>query len=543
MADVSINRNEVLDLEKGNNVFRLLHQNVQYLSNKVQSFENFVNEIKSDFIVVTEHGLNIEQLSICKLNNYTLVDSFCREGHKSGGVALFINNIWKANSKNVKAFSKEMTFEVAAAQIEFGNQTIMVLGIYRSPSSNILQFLDHLDNLLCRIVKLKTKIIIMGDLNIDLDFDNDNYKKLSEIFHIHNIRDTIFAPTRETHNKCSIIDHIITNLDDSNFMVGNINNFLSDHFAQYMDIKDVKIDSYKEKRTYRITNKESVTHLNILLSQETWKDVFESCSINDKWEKFYNIFNIYFNQCCPIVTKIFKNKLSSRVSLPEETIDIRNKMKEMHLLYKSTSHSYYKTQYKYYKKTYESSLKSLKSQTIELKLQESNNISKTAWDIINSVRKENKRKSDNVCLKVNGRIEYNPTVISNTFNNYFLNIAKTITQNSPSVTGNRPNDDFNCSSIYLHATSKKEILDIIRVLKSTKSSGWDGISTVLLKQCMEVLVEPLVYLINESILAGVFPNCLKISTVIPLYKKGDKLDVNNYRPITLTLVFAKVLRI
>lgn len=163
MADVSINRNEVLDLEKGNNVFRLLHQNVQYLSNKVQSFENFVNEIKSDFIVVTEHGLNIEQLSICKLNNYTLVDSFCREGHKSGGVALFINNIWKANSKNVKAFSKEMTFEVAAAQIEFGNQTIMILGIYRSPSSNILQFLDHLDNLLCRIVKLKTKIIILGD--------------------------------------------------------------------------------------------------------------------------------------------------------------------------------------------------------------------------------------------------------------------------------------------------------------------------------------------------------------------------------------------
>ena len=32
---------------------------------------------------------------------------------------------------------------------------------------------------------------------------------------------------------------------------------------------------------------------------------------------------------------------------------------------------------------------------------------------------------------------------------------------------------------------------------------------------------------------GVFPNILKIANVIHIHKKGDKLDCNNYRPISI----------
>jgi hypothetical protein len=41
---------------------------------------------------------------------------------------------------------------------------------------------------------------------------------------------------------------------------------------------------------------------------------------------------------------------------------------------------------------------------------------------------------------------------------------------------------------------------------------------------------------------GIFPDCLKISVVKPLYKKGDKTSVTNSWPISLFPVFCKVLQ-
>ena len=40
-------------------------------------------------------------------------------------------------------------------------------------------------------------------------------------------------------------------------------------------------------------------------------------------------------------------------------------------------------------------------------------------------------------------------------------------------------------------------------------------------------------MINVSFNKGVFPDFLKVANVIPIHKKGEKLDPNNYRPISL----------
>jgi hypothetical protein len=41
---------------------------------------------------------------------------------------------------------------------------------------------------------------------------------------------------------------------------------------------------------------------------------------------------------------------------------------------------------------------------------------------------------------------------------------------------------------------------------------------------------------------GVLPGCLKISIVKPLFKKGDKTSMKNYRPIPLLMFFQKYWR-
>jgi hypothetical protein len=47
-------------------------------------------------------------------------------------------------------------------------------------------------------------------------------------------------------------------------------------------------------------------------------------------------------------------------------------------------------------------------------------------------------------------------------------------------------------------------------------------------------------LFNESVLAGLFPNCLKLARVIPIFKSGDTEQASNYRPISTLPVISKL---
>ena len=55
-----------------------------------------------------------------------------------------------------------------------------------------------------------------------------------------------------------------------------------------------------------------------------------------------------------------------------------------------------------------------------------------------------------------------------------------------------------------------------------------------------MITKPLTAIINQSILNGIFPDKLKLAKVIPIYKKGDVNDLNNYRPISLLPTLSKI---
>jgi retron-type reverse transcriptase len=54
------------------------------------------------------------------------------------------------------------------------------------------------------------------------------------------------------------------------------------------------------------------------------------------------------------------------------------------------------------------------------------------------------------------------------------------------------------------------------------------------------LVNVLTHIINLSLENGIFPTKLKLAKVIPLFKQGDRTNVNNYRPISLLPQFSKI---
>jgi len=81
---------------------------------------------------------------------------------------------------------------------------------------------------------------------------------------------------------------------------------------------------------------------------------------------------------------------------------------------------------------------------------------------------------------------------------------------------------------------------MISSLKPKNSSGYDEITSKIIKSCVSIISVPLSYIYNYSLHTGIFPDCLKIAVVKPLHKKGDKFNVSNYRPISLLPTFSKI---
>ena len=195
-------------------------------------------------------------------------------------------------------------------------------------------------------------------------------------------------------------------------------------------------------------------------------------------------------------------------------------------------------------------IKKAKQITYNKRILKSNNKSKTTWNIINELLGKEHSTKDIQKLAVEGSQLTNQRDIADAFNNYFSCIINKINSNnldnmryrncSSTYSYLEQNNGNHYSSMVLKSFSTKEIISIIKSLKTKNSSGYDEINTKLLKICARYICSPLTYICNKSISAGIFPESLKYSIIKPLYMKGDKTNPSNYRPISLLTSFSKV---
>jgi hypothetical protein len=77
-------------------------------------------------------------------------------------------------------------------------------------------------------------------------------------------------------------------------------------------------------------------------------------------------------------------------------------------------------------------------------------------------------------------------------------------------------------------------------LDPKKSAGPDNVPPVFMKECSPALVVPLTLIFNKSLISGCFPNEWKSGNIVPIHKKGDKSNIENYRPICIQSTLAKL---
>ena len=124
----------------------------------------------------------------------------------------------------------------------------------------------------------------------------------------------------------------------------------------------------------------------------------------------------------------------------------------------------------------------------------------------------------------------------------FANIGARTSQNVPKT--NKCFTSFiprlQTNSMFIQYVAPQDIINIVNKLKS--SSGQDGISTKIMKATITNIINPITYIINQSLQTSIVPDQMKIAKVVPIYKSSDQSILKIYRPISLLPAFKKYQR-
>ncbi|KFV90887.1 hypothetical protein N327_12948, partial [Fulmarus glacialis] len=85
------------------------------------------------------------------------------------------------------------------------------------------------------------------------------------------------------------------------------------------------------------------------------------------------------------------------------------------------------------------------------------------------------------------------------------------------------------------------VSNLLHRLDIRKCMGPDGMHPRVLKELSEVITKHLSILYQLCWLTGEVPVDWRLVNVTPIYKKGQKEDFGNYRPVSLTSVPGKVM--
>lgn len=118
-----------------------------------------------------------------------------------------------------------------------------------------------------------------------------------------------------------------------------------------------------------------------------------------------------------------------------------------------------------------------------------------------------------------------PSLIAHKFNTYFTEYNKSKTISKCKLTSR--------NSMLMKPASPEEIKLYIKTLNNTKSTGYDDISTTILKDVENLIAPVLCHIINNCFENEIYPSKLKDAIIKPCFKKKDRDLMTFYRPISL----------
>ena len=484
-------------------------------------------KLKFDIIILVETWLTHSTVTLCTLDGFNGFHSV-RNNKIGGGVSIFVNKLYECDE--VMSINNNI-FEAMAVNVKLSNNdNINFIGIYKPPNSNIPEFNNNLENLFVNINIKSDKCIVGGDFNLCLfkKDEDQNVKCFMNLMSSFSLIPHINLSTRKQNNSFSLIDNIWSNILSPTHS-GVIEAQITDHYPIFCIFGNLKRKPNDiVKISFRNYCSENFSLFKNKISEINWINSISDSNINTEF--FINKFEQTYNECFPIMTK---NVGVKRLRNPWLSNGILKCIKIKHKLYKNVKLSLCcNNYYKKYKNTLTQVIKTSKKLFFEKKFKDVQNNIKKTWALINGLI-GSKKFNKNVSLKINNCVVDSNDVASK-FNEYFTSAIKNLFNGTSGNSNINPMSYLGNSvmnSISLTPCTCDEVSLIIRQMKN-RGSGFHGPSRLTYKIVCDIIKYPICEIFNSILTSTYYPDILKIACVSPVFKSGDKLQLNNYRPIS-----------
>ena len=547
----------------------IISLNAQCIRAKFDDFQIAMNEINKkchvSIVCIQESWLSSECCTkMFELPDYQLISKgkYCSN---HGGLLIYVHNDYYCEPITIKedTIGWENLF-VKVRHKSTGSKANIIGNIYRVPKellSDFHLFQEEFDEALELLRTIRSPIYLCGDYNIDLlkintkDHYNTFYNNLTAAGYLPRIS----LPTRITNHSATLIDNIFsTELCNNDSAV--IVNHISDHQMICTYSTDTDKNYYAPRKRFIEIEKNDQQTLEKFLSKLKNSNITNLLNLDENADPNLN-FDLFMKHFMNLKQECFQRKLvrfdkkKHRIN-PWITSGILKSINFKDKLYKtlmqtskdSTDYPVLLSNFKVYKNIIRRSIMLAKRDYYRNAFNRYSTNMKKTWQTISQTLNRRKRDRDfpQEFKLANGNTISEPKKIANAFNDFFIGIG------DGGVSNESTNNDFNrympskanCTLMFEPITVDT-ISRIISGLKPKTSTGIDNISNKLLKFVKNVISEPLSIIINQMLKLGIFPDLLKISKVVPLYKKDDDSNLSNYRPISLlpsiSKIFEKVL--
>ena len=517
---------------------------------KFQEISNLLHESSFDALLLSETKLDSSfQNSLYEIDDYVMYRQDKRSN--SGGLLAYI-------SKNVPStlgpvnFSHE-TAECMTIELNIKENKIMLVCMYKNPKMTAQNFKEMFENTCEKIFDTYEHVIIIGDLNINFLQDNNILKSLCPAYNLVNI---INEPTCFKSNIPTLIDVMLVTkrkkfIRGFSYDVGisDFHNLIGGILKINKPLPKQKVTFYRKLSSIdynKVNNELRTMNLHEIISKEQ--------NVNNAFNKLQNILIATLNTHAPRRKKVIRlNDFHCMTKRLKKAILIRNQHRNKFFKFRT---NYHLAQYKIHRNIV-TMIKRNDTKTYFKEKCMGSTKNKDFWKAVKPIFSKSKTKQDNIPLRENGQIISESSIVCNIFNDFFRHIgsniginedtSKTTSQLIEEYTGHQSVNMIKNNINYMQRTfefsevSECDIKKVIKNLSTKKASGYDEIPVKLIKMTNRQICKTLTMIINMCISQQIFPDNMKKANIIPLYKKKDKLDKNNYRSVNLLIALSKVI--
>ena len=423
--------------------------------------------------------------------------------------------------------------KVVWIELHLRKKTILIRNMYHPPNAG-LNSIDLLDSMLNRVISEGKEFILMGDLNCNLLklHQSSVSDKLTMVAEEHNLIHLISEPTRITNHSQSLIDVIFTYSSEIFSSAGTSVFTSSDHMMVYGEFAE---SSPVHATVSRVRSFKQCNMDNLLSDLESapWQIMELADDIDEKWESWEKLFFDVVDSHAPLKVRVKKDQVDWIVAELRSLMRSRNYYRREY--HKSRSQDHW-NKFKLLCREVNRRTRKAKADHYATNCQDLNKQPRHTWLQLNAALGRKRRKPVNSLSSGDGALT-NTIDIVNRFVSHFSTLSAT-----PNQAQAKPRHQISPSTATFKFSEimEEQVLKKLSALDVGKATGPDQISARLLCMVAPKIAGCLTALFNASLMCGEFPSEWKCANVSPVPKASDKHDVNNYRPVSVIPVIAKV---